>query len=256
MYLMYVDESGDIGMKASPTQYFVLSGVVVHELRWQPYLDQLIQFRRRMQDAFSLRLREEIHAAAFISKPGPLVRIQRNDRLAIIRFFANELASMQYLNIINVVVNKAGKPQDYDVFANAWRALLQRFENTIDNRNFPDRVNAIERGIIFPDTTDVKKLTQLFRQMRRYNPVPNQPSFGSGYRNLQVSHLIEDPNFRESQNSYFIQAADLAAFLVYQKFCPSSYIQKRNAQNYFDRLAPILCKFASKARPNDGIVLL
>jgi hypothetical protein len=37
-----------------------------------------------MQRAFGLRLREEIHAAALINRPGPLVRIQRNDRLTII----------------------------------------------------------------------------------------------------------------------------------------------------------------------------
>lgn len=31
MYFMYVDESGDPGMLVSPTRYFVLSGLVVHE---------------------------------------------------------------------------------------------------------------------------------------------------------------------------------------------------------------------------------
>ena len=33
MYLMYVDESGDSGLVNSPTRYFVLTGMVVHELR-------------------------------------------------------------------------------------------------------------------------------------------------------------------------------------------------------------------------------
>jgi len=34
---MYVDESGDSGLPSdgSPTRYFCLSGLVVHELRWQ-----------------------------------------------------------------------------------------------------------------------------------------------------------------------------------------------------------------------------
>ena len=35
MYLMYVDESGDVGMVNSPSRYFVLVGLVLHELRWQ-----------------------------------------------------------------------------------------------------------------------------------------------------------------------------------------------------------------------------
>lgn len=44
MYLMYVDESGDPGLTSSPTRYFVLSGIVIHELRWAICLDQLNQF--------------------------------------------------------------------------------------------------------------------------------------------------------------------------------------------------------------------
>ncbi len=55
MYLMYVDESGDIGLHNSPTRYFVLSGLVVHELRWQDTLDQFIDFRHRMRRQFTLR---------------------------------------------------------------------------------------------------------------------------------------------------------------------------------------------------------
>lgn len=40
MYLIYTDESGDSGMNNSPTLYFVAGGLVLHELRWQGYLDQ------------------------------------------------------------------------------------------------------------------------------------------------------------------------------------------------------------------------
>ncbi|MGH2600854.1 MAG: DUF3800 domain-containing protein, partial [Dehalococcoidia bacterium] len=38
---MYVDESGDSGLTNSPTRYFVLTGLVVHELRWQAYVEQI-----------------------------------------------------------------------------------------------------------------------------------------------------------------------------------------------------------------------
>ncbi len=49
MYLMYVDESGDIGLTGSPTRYFVLTGLVLHELRWRQTLDELIAFRREQK---------------------------------------------------------------------------------------------------------------------------------------------------------------------------------------------------------------
>lgn len=255
MYLMYVDESGDSGLQNSPTRYFVLTGLVVHELRWQPCLEQLINFRRRMQRTFGLRLREEIHSARLINKPGELVRIKRNDRLTIIRAFTEELARLPDVSLINVVVDKTPKAAPYDVFSMAWRALVQRFENTISRHNFRGPANPDERGMIFPDQTDTKKLTQLLRQMRRYNPIAHQPNFGMGYRNMALTTLIEDPNFRDSVHSYFIQAADLAAFLLYQKLEPSGYMRKKSGQNYFDRLDPALCKVASPRDPQ-GIVRL
>lgn len=94
MYLMYVDESGDTGVDNSPTQFFVLSSLIVHELRWVACIDQLIAFRRRMRDTFGLKMNDEIHAAALIRGPGKLAEIRRNDRLTILRMFADEIANL------------------------------------------------------------------------------------------------------------------------------------------------------------------
>ena len=198
-----------------------------------------------MQTTFGLRMQEEISGSAMITRPGRLARIRRNDRLAIIRAFATELATMTDLNAVNMVVDKANKNQYYDVFTMAWKALLQRFENTLSNHNFPGPANPDERGMLFPDNTNNKKLFRLLRQMRRYNPVPQQIRFGIGYRNLLIRLLIEDPNFRDSRHSYFIQSADLVAFLVYQSLLPNAYMRKKGGHNYFARLDPILCKVAS-----------
>ena len=252
---MFVDESGDTGLVNSPTRYFALTGIVVHELRWRTYLDQLIAYRQRMRNQFGLKLREEIHATKLITKPGALVRIKRNDRLAILRAFADELASMPDINLLNVLVDKQGKPAPYDVFENAWRALIQRFENTMSHRNFPGPANPDERGMILPDNTDDKKLVSLLRRMRQYNPVPNQPRFGGGYRNLTLSTIVEDPSFRESEFSYYIQAADVAAYLLFQSESPNTYMRKKGGRAYLKRLDPVLCKVAATHDP-EGIVRL
>jgi len=226
MYFMYVDESGDSGLKNSPTRFFTLSGVVMHELRWNEYLDRLIEFRKRMRNSFGLLMREEIHSAHLINKPGDLKRIKRNDRLTIIRAFINELAAMQDISIINIVVDKQGKPDDYPVMQKAWEALIQR-----------------------------KIVQGLLRKMRKYNPVPNQQSFGTGYRNLTVANLVEDPFFKDSRDSYLIQAADVVAFALYQQLQPSTYIKKKSAHNYFNKLNGVLCRAASSSDPQ-GIVHL
>ena len=255
MFLLYVDESGDSGLTNSPSNYFVLSGIVVHELRWNHYLDRIVDFRKRMRDTHGLLLREEIHSAALINSPGALARIPRNNRVSIIRHFANELASLNDISVINVVVDKRGKAKDYDVLERAWTALIQRFSNTMSHRNFSGPANPDETGMVIPDQSEVKKITRLLRRMRKYNPIPNQTQHGAGYRNLLVSNLVEDPYFKNSAHSYYIQAADLAAFLMYQKLQPSAYAKKKSIQNYFKRLDPILCKVASSSDPN-GIVWL
>lgn len=252
---MYVDESGDSGLVGSPTRYFILSGLVVHELRWSEALDQLIEFRKRMRNAFGLLMREEIHSAHLINKPAELVRIPRNDRLTIIRSFLNEVSALPEISVINVIVDKKNKPQDYNVMIKAWEALVQRFSNTISHRNFPGPANPDERGLIIPDNTDIKTVLGLMRKMRKYNPVPNQQKFGAGYRNMMITNMVEDPYFKDSRNSYFIQAADVIAFSLYQRIAPSSYIKRKSAQNYFKRLNHVLCRTASTSDP-EGIVWL
>lgn len=253
MYFMYVDESGDSGLVNSPKRHFILTGLVVHETRWRLCLDRLISFRRRIKSGFGLKLSEELHAYALVNSPGSLKRIKRNDRLTIVRAFADELASINDFRVINVVVDKQSKAQDYDVFEKAWSALIQRFENTLNQGNFPAPAHSHEHGMILPDRTDDKKLTQLLRKMRHYNPVPN--SIGSGYRNLSITRITEDPIFKDSEHSYFIQSADMAAYLLQQNLEPSSYMRKKSGTNYFYRLKPILFTPATRNDPH-GIVRL
>ncbi len=255
MYLMYVDESGDTGLEGSPTEHFVLAGVVVHESDWMATLERLVAFRRRMREAFGLTLRTELHASHLLNRPGRLVSIAKNDRLTIIRAFADEVAQMEHLRCICIQVDKRNKGTGYDVFDNAWRALIQRFANTIQHGNFPRGVAAGEKGMLFPDDTDQLKLKRLLGRMRRFNPVPNQAAFGSGYRDLPVSEIVEYPSFRDSSESYFVQMADLVAFLHYQEVAPSQYMRRKGGRAYFGRLAPVMLRAASSSDPR-GIVRL
>jgi len=245
MYLIYVDESGDFGLNTSRSDYLALSGVVIHESRWGEYLDRLVDFRKQIWKDYGLSYKEEIHSARLITKPGKYSRIKKYRRLEIIRRFTDIIASFNGLNIINVVVDKTNKAITYNVFDNAWAVLIQRFENTIGYNNFPDHHGVDNCGLIICDNTSNKKLRSLLRKMRRYNPIPNKKNYGTGYRDLKLNYIIEDPNFRDSRYSYFVQVADLAAFLVYQFHKPNTYMKNTGGKAYFKRLDRILCKYAS-----------
>lgn len=255
MYLMFVDESGDTGMSHSPSRYYILCGLVVHELRWRSVLDELLKFRREMKANFGLKLSDEIHAAHMFRSGGHLNHIQKHHRLEIIRRLADKLATMQDLSLISVALDKSKRTSDHDVFSNAWQALLQRFENTMLHKNFPGGKGREDRGIVLCDQTDEAKLRKLVRKMRAYNPIPNQQWAGVGYRNLGLAHIIEDPIFRNSRLSYLVQAVDVTSYLLKQRLDPSAYFKAKSGNNFFLRLQAICCHVAAPAHPQ-GVVLL
>ncbi len=218
---MYVDESGDPGLSGSPTRYFVLTGLVIHESHWFDLLHHLSDFRRRMRSHFGLLMREEIHAGAMLTRPGSLRRISRNDRLTIIRHLLNELVQFGLLDVISVCIDKSNKNEGYQVLEFAWRTLLQRFENTLSYGNFRGAASDSDFGLVFCDQTDEIVLGSILRKMRRYNLVPNIS--GSGFRMMPLQRIVEDPNIRDSRHSYFIQAVDAVCWAIYQSYSPSSY---------------------------------
>lgn len=264
MYLMYVAESGDCGLPSdrSPTRYFCLSGVVVHELRWRDTLLELTNFRRWLKRRFRIYLEDELHAAEMINKPSKIAAsfqaIRKHERLAIIRHFADQIARLADMSTINVVVDKStGKlTSKEDVFRGAWYRLFQRFENTIQYQNFPGPRNPSERGIVFPDSTDGAKLRSYLNEMRETNRIKIvQQSGAVVYRDKPIQVLIEDPILRESHHSYFLQTADCAVFLLKQYIEPCGHMKKHGGNAYFRRLEPVLCKVASRNDPF-GIVRL
>ena len=252
MYLMYVDESGDSGVNNSPTRYYILTGIVFHELLWTDVLTSLVDFRRALKASKGLKIKEEIHSVEFINRPGKLVRIPRNDRVDILKKCLSWLDSQQGVSTFSIVVDKQNKSGG--IFELAWESLLNRFENTIIHKNFPGPQNADDRGIVISDNTEGEKLTILIRKMRHYNPVPNAGKFySSGYRNVKLKALIEDPIMKDSKNSLIHQIVDVVAYSVRQRYEPNAYMKKKGGRTMYEKLSNVALKVAS-ANNNWGLV--
>lgn len=243
MYMMYVDESGDTGLAGSPTDFFALSGIVVHERQWRTFMDALAQFRKTMRTVHQLPIRAEIHASEFIKSK--VHGMARYTRLAILRNTLDELAKMPYLSITNVIVDKRNKQPNFDVFDFAWKTLFQRFENTLMYGNYPGAFRS-DYGIVFTDATAGVKLLRMVRKMAVVNFVPSQ--YGPA-RNIPILRIIEDPHGKDSKESYAIQMADVCAYFLHQRFRANSYIKRQGATYYFDRLQPVLNLAASRTSP-------
>jgi hypothetical protein len=250
MYLMYVDESGDSGLTNSPTDFFALSALVVHEQDWRTLVDSLVAFRKTLKGAYGLPIRTEIHASEYIKHS--VHGLPRYVRLAILRNTLDELAKFVDVSITSVIIDKRTKTAPYDVFDMAWKTLFQRFENTLQYGNFPGG-HQRDMSVIYTDATAGKKLTQLVRKMGVYNPIPN--AGGGGYRQLPITKIIEDPTGKDSADSLLVQMADVCAYFLMQRFKPNAYIKKQKAEYYYDRLQPVLNTKASRTSPL-GIVEL
>jgi hypothetical protein len=253
MYLMYVDESGDPGVTGSGSGFYILTGLIIHELSWQSALDDLIVFRKSIRNRFSWKLRTEIHAQQMVNgRIAGNAGIQRNKRFLILRHALDWIAARDDIGIITVVVEKVGYESPLEVFETGWKYLIQRFENTLQHRNFPGPQNAEDRGIVIPDNTNGEELRKLLRKMRRYNPVPS--AFGLSARNTPIRSIIEDPILRDSRHSFFIQLADVCAYFAHQSLKPNSVVKKQGARHYYERLAPVIIKKAAPSHPLGMVV--
>ena len=206
---MYVDESGDSGNNVVQSRYFCLSGIVVHESQWRNLIDRLVRFRKTMKLVYGLPVRAEIHSVEFIRRNE--FNIKKHERLAILRNALDEIGKLHFISLTNIVIDKQGKPPDFDVFGVAWRTLFQRFENTLVNGNFPGGYRR-SFGQVFTDATSGKRLQQIMRKMSVYNPIPNR--YGGGYRDIPIIRIIEDPSERDSASSLPIQACDVSAYFL------------------------------------------
>ena len=179
--------------------------------------------------------------------------IERNSRFIILRKSLDWIASRLDIGVITVVVEKRGYRQTSEVFESAWSFLIQRFENTINHRNFTGPQNSVDKGIIIPDNTDGETLRLLVRKMRHYNLVPSKFSLES--RNVPIKAVVEDPVFRDSRHSYFIQLADICAYFARQYLKSNKVVRKQGAKKYYERLGPALVKKAATNHPLGMVIV-
>jgi hypothetical protein len=207
MYIAYVDESGDDGHNIAITRRLTLSGIILADSNWKIFLEKVKVFRTELKRDFGLTLKADFRATDLWNNSGDFRELSLSyaDRARIFRRTAEFLRSSQELAILTVSIDK-GSPQlqsTVKIGETAWTMFLQRYENWLLARQ--------EFGIVVSDEGHDKMLRLLSRKMRVYNPIP---SHYGGYYEVPVVKIIEDPFSRHSQYSYFVQLADISAYLA------------------------------------------
>jgi len=207
MYISYVDESGDDGHNVTITRYFTLSGIILADSNWKIFLEKVKTFRQGLKRDFGLTLRADLRATDLWRNGGDFRRLNLSyaDRTRIFRRTAEFLRSSHEVTILTVSINKGSPqlPSTAKISEIAWTMFLQRYENWL--------VAKQEFGIVVNDEGYDKMLRLLSRKMRVYNPIP---SHYGGYYQAPIVKIVEDPFSRYSQHSYFVQLADMSAYLA------------------------------------------
>ncbi|MEA3296014.1 MAG: DUF3800 domain-containing protein [Patescibacteria group bacterium] len=209
MYIAYYDESGDDGYPKCSSPLFVLSAIYLHYLNWKDVFENISEFRKQLKKDFNLPIKMEFHTKYFILNKNPYRKLQisDDDRLLIIELFC-ELISNLEVSIINVVINKKNiLSQDYNVLDNALKYSIQRIENDLN------KIDPSKKFMIITDQGRIGKMRMTARKIQRINFIPSKYNI-KPYRK-EIKSLIENPLQKDSKESYFIQLADLIAFIIY-----------------------------------------
>ena len=251
---MYVDKSGDPGLfdpnatqGQKPSEHFILSGVVVPSEEWRNYLSALVNIRRALKDTYNLPVRAELHGSELInprSTDSALGRIKgRHKRVRLYSDFLRLVAAeLKKVRIINVYADKAkkmpGAGNDWDTLC--WTRLIQRFHT------FLQKSKHGAQGLVFSDECNEAKVRKLLRKMRVFNNVPSH--FGGSYADPVVT-IVEDPIIRNSENSFFVQIADMTAHALYRLEKRKPSLKKYNVDRLFHHVEPLLLKEAGRSDP-------
>lgn len=210
MRIAYYDESGDDGFPIYSSPLFVLTGVYLPYMTWKDKYMAIRDFRSELRERFGFPIKWEIHTNHLLlnKKPYGALCLPTSERIRVIDLCCKLIADLD-LKIVNVVIVKPRiKKSDYKVLDTALTYSVQRIENDLSPSSHPEN-----QFMIITDEGRVGKMRKTTRRIQRYNPIPSK--FAPTTYRREIQSLIEDPLPKDSRESYFIQLADLVAYIVY-----------------------------------------
>lgn len=209
MHICYFDEAGDDGFPNYSSPIFCLSAIYFDHSKWKQIFNEIYEFRKLLKEKYSFPVKMEFHTKQFLLDKNPYrdLKMSTVTKIKLMDEFTNFIGCLD-LKIINVVIDKTKiKKQDYQVLDTALTYSIQRIENDIGSSK-DSNINFM----IITDEGRVGKMRTTTRKIQKINYVPSK--FGE-IQNLKIKGMIEDPLPKNSSESYFIQIADLTAYLFY-----------------------------------------
>lgn len=212
MWFAYIDESKEAG------DLFIYTAIVTNGERWASTFDKVKDFRKKLKSDHGIYMSKELHAWKFAAGKGEIADhpIYKPERAAIFREVLQFITDSKCF----VVVSSCNRNEQY-----AFERLMNRINRTAEARK--------QSVLLFFDQGEEAEITRRIRKMRVHNPIPSRFGHWKGTSNvtksIPLSHCVEDPIFKDSKASYFIQLADFCAYALLRMERP---IPSRTALGY------------------------
>lgn len=238
MWFAYIDESKDNG------GLYIYTALVTVGERWTASFEKVKAFRRKLKDDYGIFISQELHAWKFAAGKDRIANhpIYRPERAKIFREVLKFIAESQSF----VVVSSCHANEQY-----AFERLMNRINRTAASKK--------QNVLLFFDQGEEAEITRRIRRMRVHNPIPSRygawVGSGKATKNIPLSNCIEDPIFKDSKASFFIQLADFCAYALLRMERP---IASRTALGYhtmYDELRPCSRRVTNPSDPKGmGII--
>lgn len=239
MHLIYIDESKDTEVR--PKTY-IYSALCISDDAWRRAFDRIRDYRRDLRQNYGIYIKKELHACEFVSGKGMVADrpIYKQQRAQIFR------ETIQFMG------NMGGAPQKACLFNSicdnpdwAMERLINRIQRTM--------VKWDSHALLLFDEGEEAAFKKKIRKMNVFNPISSRygvwQDTGQVTRNIVIDRILEDPFFKKSDESYFIQMVDFCAYALLRKERPLASKTRFGIDQAFDDLEKLCFKDANYKDP-------
>jgi Protein of unknown function (DUF3800) len=238
MWFVYLDESKD------SNSFYVYSALIVDAAQWNDAFNALKGARQRLRQRRGVYMKQELHAWKFAAGKGqigdrPILKPERAEIFRRVLSFTAETKLFRVMSSVNT-------NEFY-----AFDRIMNRINRTAEEED--------HQAILICDEGQEAEFTRRIRKMRVHNPIPSKRGMweetGTATKNIPAAQFLEDPFFKNSADSYFIQVVDFCAYALLRMERP---IPTRTVLGYdtmYEELRPIVITVANNDDPRGlGII--
>jgi hypothetical protein len=244
--IAYIDESYD-------DRVFCMSALILPTAAWRESFNIIKDYRSSLKRRFGIFTSKELHATSFVAGRGRIADrdVPRGLRAAIFHEMMDVCTALPGARVISAAFTYEGRNQG-DVHALAFGRLQDRLQRrSVATRG--EMLRVVDEG----RETELRKIA---RKAAVYNMVGSRYGAwedGSRAKNIPTERLIEDPIFKPSNQSHFLQMVDFIAFALLksesQPIPPR--VRRYGLHTAFEKLRPICATEAARPDPRQlGIV--